>query len=39
MSPYAFNWSPDGVVNEYFNDCKVIEAGMHKQMGVTDGVA
>ena len=22
---YAFNWSPEGVVNEYLNDCEVIE--------------
>lgn len=27
---YAFNWSPEGVVNEYLNDCEVIEAGVHK---------
>lgn len=27
---YAFNWSPDGVVNEYLNDCEVIENGVHK---------
>lgn len=24
---YAFNWSPEGVVNEYLNDCQVIEEG------------
>ena len=24
---YAFNWSPEGVVNEYLNDCEVIEEG------------
>lgn len=24
---YAFNWSPEGVVNEYLNDCEVIENG------------
>lgn len=24
---YAFNWSPEGVVNEYLNDCDVIRAG------------
>ncbi|MCD6035649.1 MAG: Saccharopine dehydrogenase [Rickettsiales bacterium] len=22
---YAFNWSPEGVVNEYLNDCEVIQ--------------
>lgn len=27
---YAFNWSPDGVVNEYLNDCEVIESGVRK---------
>ena len=27
---YAFNWSPEGVVNEYLNDCEVIEHGVHK---------
>ncbi|MGI9400024.1 MAG: saccharopine dehydrogenase C-terminal domain-containing protein [Rhizobiaceae bacterium] len=24
---YSFNWSPEGVVNEYLNDCEVIEEG------------
>lgn len=27
---YAFNWSPAGVVNEYLNDCEVIEDGERK---------
>ena len=27
---YAFNWSSDGVVNEYLNDCEVIEEGQRK---------
>ena len=27
---YAFNWSPEGVVNEYLNDCEVIEYGERK---------
>lgn len=27
---YAFNWSPEGVVNEYLNDCEVIEGGIKK---------
>lgn len=27
---YAFNWSPEGVVNEYLNDCEVIENGEPK---------
>lgn len=29
---YAFNWSPEGVVNEYLNDCEVIEEGTHKMV-------
>ncbi len=29
---YAFNWSPEGVVNEYLNDCEVIEEGVHKTL-------
>jgi len=27
---YAFNWSPEGVVNEYLNDCEVLEQGQRK---------
>lgn len=27
---YAFNWSPMGVVNEYLNDCEVLENGVKK---------
>ena len=27
---YSFNWSPEGVVNEYLNDCEVIEDGEQK---------
>lgn len=27
---YSFNWSPAGVVNEYLNDCEVIENGERK---------
>ena len=27
---YAFNWSPEGVVNEYLNDSEVIEEGTRK---------
>lgn len=27
---YSFNWSPEGVVNEYLNDCEVIEDGERK---------
>jgi saccharopine dehydrogenase-like NADP-dependent oxidoreductase len=29
---YAFNWSPEGVVNEYLNDCEVIEDGKRKMV-------
>ena len=28
---YAFNWSPEGVINEYINDCEVIRMG-HRQL-------
>ena len=28
---YALNWSPEGVINEYINDCEVIRNG-HPQM-------
>ncbi len=28
---YAFNWSAEGVVNEYLNDCEVLRVG-HRQM-------
>lgn len=28
---YAFTWSPEGVINEYINDCEVIRDG-HRQM-------
>ncbi len=27
---YAFNWSPEGVVNEYLNDCEVVMDGQKK---------
>lgn len=29
---YAFNWSPEGVVNEYLNDCEVIEDNVYKMV-------
>lgn len=29
---YAFNWSPEGVVNEYLNPCEVIADGMLSQV-------
>lgn len=30
LMAYSFNWSPEGVVNEYLNDCEVIEDGRLK---------
>ena len=33
---YAFNWSPEGVVNEYLNDCEVIEEGVHKSVSAME---
>jgi saccharopine dehydrogenase (NAD+, L-lysine-forming) len=33
---YAFNWSPEGVVNEYLNDCEVIEEGVHKNVSAME---
>jgi saccharopine dehydrogenase (NAD+, L-lysine-forming) len=33
---YAFNWSPEGVVNEYLNDCEVIEEGVHKMVSAME---
>ncbi|MDE3122835.1 MAG: saccharopine dehydrogenase NADP-binding domain-containing protein, partial [Paracoccaceae bacterium] len=33
---YAFNWSPDGVVNEYLNDCEVIEEGVLKSVSAME---
>ena len=35
---YAFNWSPEGVVNEYLNDCEVIEEGVHKVVSAMEWV-
>ncbi len=29
---YAFNWSPEGVVNEYLNDCEVIKDGQRAKV-------
>jgi len=29
---YAFNWSPEGVVNEYLNDCEVIKGGQRARI-------
>lgn len=33
---YAFNWSPEGVVNEYLNDCEVIEEGERKMVSAME---
>ena len=35
---YNFNWSPEGVVNEYLNDCEVIEDGQHKWVSAMEWV-
>ena len=35
---YAFNWSPEGVVNEYLNDCEVIEDGRRKMVSAMEWV-
>lgn len=35
---YAFNWSPEGVVNEYLNDCEVIEGGERKMVSAMEWV-
>jgi len=36
MLGYAFNWSPEGVVNEYLNDCDVIEEGVQKSVSAME---
>jgi saccharopine dehydrogenase-like NADP-dependent oxidoreductase len=35
---YAFNWSPEGVVNEYLNDCEVIEEGVKKMVSAMEWI-
>jgi saccharopine dehydrogenase-like NADP-dependent oxidoreductase len=35
---YAFNWSPEGVVNEYLNDCEVIEDGVAKSVSAMEWI-
>jgi saccharopine dehydrogenase-like NADP-dependent oxidoreductase len=35
---YAFNWSPEGVVNEYLNDCEVIEEGQKKWVSAMEWI-
>ncbi len=29
---YAINWSPEGVVNEYINDCEVVRSGIRQMV-------
>ncbi|GGA25639.1 saccharopine dehydrogenase C-terminal domain-containing protein [Neptunicoccus cionae] len=33
---YSFNWSPEGVVNEYLNDCEVLENGEIKSVSAME---
>ncbi|MFD2816638.1 saccharopine dehydrogenase C-terminal domain-containing protein [Paracoccus aerius] len=35
---YSFNWSPAGVVNEYLNDCEVLEEGTIKWVSAMEWV-
>jgi len=35
---YSFNWSSEGVVNEYLNDCQVIEEGQIKWVSAMEWV-
>ena len=35
---YAFTWSPDGVVNEYINQCEVLQKGELAQVRALGGV-
>ncbi len=35
---YAFNWSPEGVVNEYLNDCEVVEGGVRKLVSAMEWI-
>lgn len=34
---YAFNWSPEGVINEYINDCEVIRNGQRQIVPALEG--
>jgi saccharopine dehydrogenase (NAD+, L-lysine-forming) len=38
MLGYAFNWSPEGVVNEYLNDCEIIEDGVLKTISAMEWI-
>mgnify|MGYP006423361577 FL=1 len=35
---YAFNWSAEGVVNEYLNDCEVIQGGKRAKVPAMEGL-
>lgn len=35
---YSFNWSPEGVVNEYLNDCEVLEGGEIKHVSAMEWI-
>lgn len=34
---YAFNWSPEGIINEYINDCEVIRMGKRQMVPALEG--
>ncbi len=34
---YAFNWSPEGVINEYINDCEVVRGGKRQMVPALEG--
>jgi saccharopine dehydrogenase-like NADP-dependent oxidoreductase len=34
---YAFNWSPEGVINEYINDCEVVRMGRSQMVPALEG--
>ncbi len=34
---YAFNWSPEGVINEYINDCEVVRSGKRAMVPALEG--
>ncbi len=35
---YSFTWSPAGVINEYLNDCEVVQNGVRKLVPALDGL-
>lgn len=35
---YALNWSPEGVINEYINDCEVIRMGQQQMVPALEGL-